>query len=299
MTSVLVTGASGFIGRHALQQLHARGFEIHAVHAHGDMEGQPGVVWHRADLLEPGVSARLMAEVRPERMLHLAWCAKPGVYWTSPENLEWLRATLDLLEAFHAHGGKHAVLVGSCAEYDWSHGYCREATTPLVPATLYGRCKNLTRELADLFSQVHGLPIAWARIFNAYGPYEAPGRLVPAVITALLKGQPARCSHGGQLRDFIHGADVASALATMLEQCAEGAFNIGSGAPASVRTVVEHLAARLNAMHLPQFGAIAVAADDPPLLLADNQRLLALGWRPQFDLQHGLDDALAWWRGRV
>lgn len=299
MTRVLVTGASGFIGQHVLQQLQLRGFEIHALYAQQAAASHPAVVWHQADLLEPGASNRLMAQVCPDQLLHLAWCAKPGVYWTSPENLRWVRATLDLLEAFHAQGGKHAVLVGSCAEYDWRYGYCHEEVTPLVPATVYGRCKNATRELAEVFSQVHGLPIAWARIFHAYGPYEAAGRLVPATIAALLKGEPARCSHGEQWRDFLHGADVASALVTLLQHKAQGAFNIGSGQPVRLREVVEHLAARLDARHLLQLGAVAVAADEPPLLVADNQRLSALGWQAQFDLQHGLDDALAWWRGRI
>lgn len=298
MSRVLVTGASGFIGQHALQQLQLCGFEIHAV-ARQAMTSHPSVVWHQADLLEPDAINALMAQICPDQLLHLAWCAKPGVYWTSPENLRWVRATLDLLDAFHANGGKHAVLVGSCAEYDWRYGYCREDITPLVPATIYGRCKNATRELADVFSQVHGLPIAWARIFHAYGPFETPGRLVPAVINALLKGQPAACSHGEQLRDLLHGADIASALVTLLQCHAQGAFNLGSGQPVRLREVVEYLATQLDAVDLLRLGDVAVAADDPPLLLADNQRLLTLGWKAKFDLQDGLDDALAWWRGRV
>lgn len=299
MTRVLVTGASGFIGQHAVQQLQLSGFEVHTVYAHTRIKTQASVIAHQANLLEPGTVEKLVAAVRPEQLLHLAWCAKPGVYWTSPENMLWVQATLRLLEAFQAQGGQHAVLVGSCAEYDWSYGYCREEVTPLVPATVYGRCKNATRELADVFSHVHGLPIAWARIFHAYGPFEAPGRLVPAVINALLSGQPALCSHGEQLRDLLHAADIGSALVALLQHQAQGAFNLGSGQPVRLREVVEYLATQLDAMHLLRMGAIAVAADDPPLLLADNQRLVRLGWQAQFDLQHGLDDALAWWRGRV
>ncbi len=299
MSRVLVTGASGFIGQHVVQRLQLSGHEVHAVYANTPIPSLGAVTGHQTNLLEPGAIERLIATVRPERLVHLAWCAKPGVYWTSPENLLWVNATLRMLETFQTHGGQHAVLVGSCAEYDWRYGFCREALTPLVPATIYGRCKNATRELAEVFSQVHGLPIAWARIFHAYGPFESAGRLVPAVINALLAGQPALCSHGEQQRDLLHAADIASALEVLLQHRAQGAFNLGSGQPVRLRAVVEHLAKRLNAMHLLRMGAVAVSADEPPMLMADNQRLVALGWKAQFDLHDGLDDALAWWRERI
>lgn len=297
MARVLVTGASGFVGRQVVAQLLAAGHEVHAACGRQVLDGP---LVHQLDLLEPGAAADLVAKVRPERLLHLAWCAKPGVYWTAPENIGWVRSSLELLEAFQRHGGEQAVLVGSCAEYDWGGaGVCREEQTPLLPATPYGRCKNATRELAELFGLLHGMPVAWARIFHAYGPYEAPGRLVPAVIGALLKGEPARCSHGEQLRDLLHVADVASALVQLMQADASGSFNIGGGQPIRLREVIEYLARQLNAEHLLQFGVIPVAANDPPLLIADNQRLLATGWRPRFDLHSGLDDALAWWRGRI
>ncbi|MDD0843876.1 NAD-dependent epimerase/dehydratase family protein [Pseudomonas sp. Gutcm_11s] len=299
---VLVTGAGGFVGRQVLGQLLDAGWDVHAVYRPGSLpaEGCENTRIHSADLLVPGAAGALCRAVKPQCLLHLAWCAKPGGYWTSPENLGWVRATLELLESFQLHGGEQAVLVGSCAEYDWSgEGICQEYATPLNPATPYGRCKNATRELAELFAQLHGLPVAWARIFHAYGPFEAPGRLVPAVLGALLKGEPARCSHGEQLRDLLHVADVAAALVQLINVKADGAFNIGGGQPIRLREVIEYLARQLNAEHLVQFGVIPVAANDPPLLVADNQRLLATGWQPRFDLHSGLDDALAWWRGTI
>ena len=299
---VLVTGAGGFIGRHVLSKLCDAGWEVHAVYSHGHSyaAGNEKTAHHAVNLLLPGAAESLCKAVRPQCLLHLAWCAKPGGYWISPENLSWVRATVELLEAFQHYGGEQAVLVGSCAEYDWSgEGVCREYETLVKPATPYGRCKNTTRELAELFSELHNMPVAWARIFHVYGPYEASGRLVPAVIGALLKGESARCSHGEQLRDLLHVADVAAALVQLVHVDAQGIFNIGSGQSTRLREVIEYLAKQLGAEHLLQFGVVPVAANDPPLLIADNQRLLATGWQPRFDLYSGLDDALAWWRGRI
>ncbi|MDO8332890.1 MAG: NAD(P)-dependent oxidoreductase, partial [Pseudomonas sp.] len=230
------------------------------------------------------------------QLVHLAWCAKPGSYWTSAENLSWVRATLGLLEAFRINGGQAAVVAGTCAEYDWRYGYCQEALTPLQPTTVYGRCKNAARELSEVFAQVHGLPVAWGRIFQVYGPHESAGRLLPATCQALLGGEEARCSHGQQWRDFIHVKDVASALLHLLEVRASGAFNIASGQPTRLQTVVEYLANQLGQQQLLRLGAIAAPTGDPPLLVADMQKLTSLGWQPQLDLYRGLDDTLAWWQ---
>lgn len=296
MPRVLVTGATGFIGRALVEQLLLQGYEVHGVHSGQSAVDDGRVHWHGLDLLASGAVAELLGRVRPDKLLHLAWCAKPGAYWSSPDNLLWVRATLELLEAFRANGGQGAVIAGSCAEYDWNHGHCQEDLTPLVPATVYGRCKNAARELAEVFTQVHGMPIAWGRIFQVYGPHEAAGRLVPSVIGALLRGEEARCSHGQQWRDFIHVRDVATALVALLEARVSGAFNIGNAEPVRLRTVIEYLAERLGGSERLRLGALAAPEGDPPLLVADNRRLLALGWRPQFDLYRGLDDALAWWQ---
>ena len=294
---LLITGANGFIGRHVVELLLRSGHQVHAVCGHNRVEG---AIVHQVDLLKSGAAAALMQDVRPERLLHLAWCAKPGVYWHSAENLNWVRASLELLESFQAYGGEHAVLVGSCAEYDWSgDSKCLEEQTPLSPSTLYGRCKNLTQELARLYACTYSMPLAWARVFNAFGPYEASGRLVPSVLQALLKGEPARCSHGEQLRDFLHVSDVAAALVHLLTIKADGVFNIGSGQAASIRFVVEYLAQQLDARALVKLGAVSVSASEPAYLVADNQRLLATGWQPRLSLTDGLDDALAWWRKTI
>jgi nucleoside-diphosphate-sugar epimerase len=297
MKRVLVTGATGFIGRQTLQPLLDVGYDVHATSYRSSGQEIPGVSWHRTDLLDPRAIRELLAAVKPSHLLHFAWYAIPGKYPTSPENLRWCQATLELAQVFCQGGGKRAVFAGTCFEYDSHYGFCQEELTPSNPSTLYGICKKGTMEVLLGFARQAGLSAAWGRIFYLYGPFEAEQRLVPSVILSLLAGKTARCSHGRQVRDFMHVADVASAFVALLESDVAGVVNIGSGVPVSIRELVEHSALLIGAKDRVEFGAVAAPPDDPPLLLADTRKLTSvLNWRPRTSLDDGLAQTIAWWR---
>jgi nucleoside-diphosphate-sugar epimerase len=297
VTRVLVTGATGFIGRQTLAPLRERGFEVHAT-ARTPPSETDEVVWHAADLLSAGTPERLIAEVQPTHLLHMAWNAEPGRYWTTPENLAWAQATFALYRAFAEAGGRRAVGAGTCAEYDWSHAVCREGVTPLAPATLYGAAKQGVGALLCAYGAAHGPSTAWGRVFFLYGPHEHPNRLVPAVIRGLLAGERVAVTHGRQVRDFMHVADVGAAFATLVaREDVQGAVNVASGEPISLRELIGTISARLSGGDLVDFGARPVPEGEPAVLLADARRLRdEAGFSPRFDLPSGLDDAIAWWR---
>src|SRR5215207_5082472 len=94
-----------------------------------------------------------------------------------------LQASLALLRAFAAAGGRRAVVAGTSAEYDW-HAVgrrCHERRTPLRPATLYGAAKHALHTAAAPYAEQVGFELAWGRVFFVYGPWEPEGRLVPSV----------------------------------------------------------------------------------------------------------------------
>lgn len=296
MKKVLLTGASGFIGRQAIRPLLERGFDVHAVSRSGEAV-EKGATWHAADLLDAHGRTTLMNTVRPTHVLHFAWIATPGVYWTSPLNTEWEKATLDLLALSREAGVTRFTAAGTCAEYEWNGDTCNEEKTPLRPSTPYGEAKAET--CAAVIAANGAMSTAWGRIFLLYGPHEDPRRLVPSVILPLLRGETARCTHGMQVRDFLHVRDVADAFTALLDSPVTGAVNIASGEGITIRTVVEEIARQLQAEDRVAFGALPAPAGDPARLTASVERLRGeLGWRPSFTLETGIADAVAWWRSR-
>ncbi len=299
MRRVLVTGAAGFVGKPSLFALADRGFEIHAVsRQHG--ENANGVTWHAADLLAQSQVADLIACVRPTHLIHLAWCTDHGTFWRSPDNLRWLAASAELVNQFAAHGGKRIVIAGSCAEYDASGGICREDGSPIRPETLYGASKHALHVAVDAFARTHGLSFAWARLFHLFGPGEQPGRLVPSIICSLLRGEPARCSEGSQLRDYLCADDAGAALAAVLDSTVEGAVNVGSGSPVALRVFARRIAALVGRPELLQVGALDSRCGEPPMLVADIHRLTdEVGWTARADVDRALVRTIEWWAERI
>jgi nucleoside-diphosphate-sugar epimerase len=299
MSIVLLTGASGFLGRATLAPLAAAGFEVHAV-ARRPIVASAGVTCHAADLFDDRAVTAMIDRISPTHLLHFAWYAEPGKYWTSRYNLDWLAASTRLLAIFHARGGRRAVMAGTCAEYDWNHAICKEGMTPLAPATLYGTCKNAMQHVLAAYSRQHGLSSAWGRVFFPFGPHEQTVRLVPSVINAVLRGEPARCSSGEQVRDFIHVQDAADAFVALLCSDITGPVNIASGKAVAVKDVALTIGRMLGRPDLIALGALPSPKGEPPVLEADTGRLAGeVGWRPAMTLEQGLAATANWWRAAM
>lgn len=303
MKKVLVTGANGFIGRHTLQPLVDQGFEVHAVTSKPINSHTVNVncTWQIVNLLDLAKIKELVLTVKATHLLHFAWYNIPGKCLTSEENFLWVQASLELLRQFREQGGERVVMVGSGLEYDWNYGYCSEDLTPRKPHTIYGVCKNALQEMLKAYSEITQLSSAWGRIFNVYGPYDHPKRLVSSVICSLIQNQPALCSHGNQLRDYLYVQDVANAFASLLEnQNITGAINIASGQPITVKEVVYKIAEQLGKTNLLRLGAIHPSVNEPPLFVANVNRLVEeVSFLPRYSLDTSLEQTIQWWNKKL
>lgn len=311
MSRVLLTGATGFLGAELVAPLIDAGHEVHAIsrtersNDHGDPAGtgparSEQVAWHVADLTDAAAAEAVVGEIAADSLMHMAWYVEHGLYWSSPENVVWVEATLRLLRAFAAAGGRRAVIAGTCAEYEWSREIYHEDEAPLAPATLYGTAKHATHLLAERFAAEVGLELAWGRIFMPYGPGEGGRRLVPSVIRALLAGREAPVSDGGQVRDFMYVEDLARAFAAILDSDVHGALNVASGHCCTIRQMVTLLAETVGRPELVGWGALPTREGEPHQLVADVRRLREeVGFVPQVDLENGVRRTVAWWREAI
>lgn len=281
---MLVTGATGYIGRHVLTALSRSGI---AVVTAGRREAA-GLRFIETDLLAEEDFGGLVRRAGATHLMHLAWEAGHGGYWTHPSNPRWALATARLVESFCHAGGEGAVVAGSAAEYDWSYGWCREDVTPADPATPYGRAKDAARRLCQIIARTAGVPLAWARVFHNYGPGEDPRRLVPSVAAALRGERPAFAVDASARRDFLHAEDVAEALVRLLTAGADGVANVSSGAPVRIGDVVAEIARALGADPGPLLSLAEERPGEPRLLAGDPGCLRALGWEPRHSLSAGL-----------
>ncbi len=298
---ILLTGATGFIGSHVARALVRAGHEIHALVLPDDDLGRirdilPSLVMTRGDLLD---SSFIFHPSSFDACLHLAWYVVPGKYLAASENRDFLRASVAFAQTMGNTGCRRFVATGTCFEYDTHLGLLSESS-PTKPDSLYATCKlQLFQELQKLGSET-AMDIAWPRFFYQYGPAEDPRRFVPVVINTLLRGEPFTVPPNEQTRDYLHVADVASAVCAVAFSRLTGAVNIGSGKPVTVRQIASRIAEIIGHPELIRVGTQPYAPEDSPRIVADNTRLKEqTGWKPQFTLDQGLRQTIDWWKTRL
>ncbi|QNT70922.1 NAD-dependent epimerase/dehydratase family protein [Defluviicoccus vanus] len=277
---VLVTGASGFLGRQTLAPLAAHGFIVHA--ASRRPVAMAGVTWHALDLFAETPRRALLSQLRPTHLLHCAWTVEHGRFWTAPENADWVALSLCLAREAANTGVSRFVGVGSCAEYDWQDhpDHPRTEADPLRPATPYGFAKHATRTLSELMLAAAGVSFAWARMFHLYGPGEPEQKFHAALCRALDRGERFILRHGQLIRDLIRIDAAADALAALVAaETVSGAVNIGTGRGIALADHARSLATPRGLDHLLEVRS-EPAPGEPPSMVADIRRLChEVGWQ--------------------
>lgn len=284
--SVLVLGASGFVGGEVVRALLARG---HAVEAWSRRaRGFPSGVRARvADLLHPASYAGFRGPW--DAMVHLAAHAVPNAAFTEAmarENVEVTRRALEHL--FATSPDARVVLGSSAAVYAPSERALGE-DAPLGPRGLYARSKLDAEELARAFGR--DLDLRVARLFNQIGPGMPAGLALSDLCVALARGDdPVRMKGADSTRDYLDVRDGARALVLLCETERSGTWNVASGVPRRISELARGLVDRLGSRQRVEFAPAA-----PDTVLGAPAKLTGeLGWRAHEPFEATLDRLARW-----
>jgi nucleoside-diphosphate-sugar epimerase len=296
---ILVTGASGFVGSRLTAIAVAEGADVTVLAEPQDpltrLEGLlPRVRVIRLDLGDIAALESELADLGAEVCIHLAWYTEPGKYLEGVENVRLLSASLGLLEMLARVGCGHVLVTGTCAEYDTSQGYLRE-DSPTRPATLYAAAKHALHIVGERLTSLSGMGLTWARLFYIYGPGEHQRRLIPSVIRSLRAEEDFRAPLGGQVRDYLYVEDVAAALWHLARHRLAGVYNVCSGVPVALRSLLETVGQILGCAERIHYDAVPDRNWEPQFVCGDNTRLLDTGWTAKVPLQAGLVQTVEWW----
>lgn len=301
MSRLLITGAAGFLGAATARLAVRAGHEVLALVRPGSPAPRlAGLDLTRieADLRDAAAITQALSAHRPDAVLHLAWSGVANAQrFDRTQITENVEPACALVEAAAAAGAKSFIGLGSQGEYGPLDRIIDETALPR-PTTLYGAAKLATLCLTRQLAAQHGLRHAWLRLFDAYGPDDNPGWLIPMLITEMLAGRRPRTTLGTQHWDWLHIDDAAAGvLAVATSETAEGVFNLGSGEPVPVRAVVEMIRDMAAPGMALVFGEIPFRPDQVMHMQADNARLrAATGWAPRIGLAAGMAATIAWYR---
>ena len=237
---VAVTGASGFIGRHVVAALAARGIApVTTLRPNASMPpwlSDLEVV--RLDILKP-LADPFTTLGRPDVLLHLAWGGLPN--YRSPHHVDQeLPAHYRFLREMVSGGLATLLVAGTCLEYGMQSGALAEGLDP-QPAVPYAIAKDSLRRQLEQLSLARPFHLTWARLFYLFGEGQSAASLLPQLRHAVAEGAAGFDMSGGeQLRDYLPVAHAARHLVSLaLAQRSHGVVNVCSGQPVSVRTMVE------------------------------------------------------------
>ena len=267
---VLVTGATGLIGKELITPLKELGFDIYALTIDKNNPDN-GVNWIPCNIFNYAEVQKICSEVKAEYLLNMAWCTT-GDYLSSQMNYDFLSAGINLLKSFAENGGKRIVFTGTCFEYKFQNTPLKENDPLDTKKTVYTFCKDLLRQTAEFYSKQNKLSFAYGRIFYVYGSQENKTRLTGMVIDKLSKNEKVIIKSGNLQKDYMYAKDIAGAFAALLDSAAEGIVNICTGKPIYIKDFVTTIAQEMGKEHLIIFKD--VPSNQPPIIVGDNTKLL-------------------------
>jgi UDP-glucose 4-epimerase len=293
---VLITGGSGFLGSHLCRRLTKLGAEVHATSRAHRVSEPGGPIWWRTDLASIQDVRKLLTDLKPMAVFHLAGAAgaQPDLQLVLPTVQGLIVSAVNVLVAVTEAGCGRIVMTGSLTEP------ARGEPVP-IPSSPYAAAKWTSSAYARMFHLLYKTPTVVLTPFMTFGPYQDRSKLIPSVILALLRGESPRLSSGMWEVDWIFVEDIIDAFLAVARapDIEGGCFDLGTGTRRTVRSVVEKIALLMNVQTQPLFGIVADRPSEPVRSADTVQAYERLRWRAQTSLEEGLQQTIAWYATRA
>ena len=291
--TILVTGASGFVGSHLIKRLKDIGCVIHALSRNEVASNGDGIHWTKADISDMESLRKVFIQLSPDIVFHLGShvTGNRALNELEPTLRSNLLSTINLLTLVTEHNCERMVTLGSMEEPD--------INSSDVPNSPYSAAKWASTGYSRMFFSLYKTPVVTATLYMVYGPDQKDtSKLIPYVTTALLQNSTPKLSSGKRDIDWIYIDDVVEGLIQIaITPGIEGKIiDFGSGTTHTIREVVEKIVDLTNPDVMPQFNA----RRDRPF---ENTRIAnveltssLMDWKPQVSLPDGLARTVSWYR---
>jgi nucleoside-diphosphate-sugar epimerase len=262
---VLLTGATGFVGRQIHQHLVRQGHDVRVALRMGSapkLELPAQHIIETDDLFARDASWWAEACRGVDAVVHSAWYIKHGLYLDAAENAACVSGSFALAQGAAEAGVRHFVGIGTCMEYRLP-GERLTIESELSPTNFYAACKLSVFHMLSQWLAARDTVFSWCRLFYLHGEGEDPRRLAAYVHRQMEAGEPARLSAGTQLRDFLDVAEAGAMIAGVIDTGQPGAINICSGRAVTIRAFAERIADVYGRRDLLEFGAAPPRPSDP------------------------------------
>jgi len=302
---ILVTGASGFVGRHAVRDLIRAGHEVIGMVGPGQptqIEGLSTVI--EADLLHPPSLAELIRKHQPDACLHLAGIAFVPVGWTHPQDVFRVNVigTVNLLESFREFKPEARILVITSSQVYGQQPRDHLITEDDAPApdNIYALSKWTADGTSLLYARRYGMKIMTARPCNHIGPGQSEDFVVTSFARQLIDISTGKRPHVmkvgnlASLREFTDVRDTARAYRLLLEKGTAGlAYNVSSGKLTTIQALFDLLRNISGVNPEVQIDPERFRTTDTQPLLDSTRIFNDVGWKPEIPIETTISDVLA------